>query len=82
MRQVDESLRLAEAGDAFLVPVAGHVENFHRVVSEGGDEQSMTFDVHREVIDTAFDARQGDRRDELERRFASSLRPDKRGRER
>ena len=79
---MDQSLRLAEAGNAFLVPVAGHIQHFHCVVTERSDEQSMTFDVHREVIDTAFDARHGDRGNELERRFASSLRRDKRARER
>src|SRR5437588_486656 len=66
LRQVNQALRLAEAGDALLVPVARDVQNFHRVISQGGDEQAMALKVGGKVVDASLHAGHLDRRYELQ----------------
>ena len=70
---MNQSLRLAEAGDAFLVPVAGHVQHFHGVISQGSDEQPMALEVGGKVVDSSLHAGHLDGRYELQRRFVRGV---------
>jgi hypothetical protein len=49
-----------------------HIEHFHGVVAEGGDEDPLRFQVGAKVIDSAIDAWQGNPR--LQRQSAWLLR--------
>ena len=70
---MNESLRFAEAGDAFFVPVAGQVQHFHGVISQGSDEQPMALEVGGKVVDSSVHAGHLDRRYELQRQFVRSV---------
>ena len=60
LRHVQDSLRLAEAGEAALALARARLEHFQRVVAERGDEEAMPLRVHAEMVDSALHTGHGD----------------------
>ncbi len=51
----------------------GRVNDFEGVVAEGGDKEALALGVDGEVVEAAFDARQGDGLHELQVRGVRGL---------
>src|SRR5439155_26432933 len=71
VRYDGDPLRLAKASQAFDVSAALEIENLHGIVAECPDEQSLRACVERQMINPAFDAREIDRADQVERTLTS-----------
>jgi len=67
VREKEEPLRLINAGQAVNAATFGEVNDFDRMVLQGGDEELARGKVNGQVIEPSFDAFEGDRADEGER---------------
>ena len=53
-RQKEQPLRLVAAGDGAEPLARLKIEHFDRVVAQCGDEQPLSFDIHREMVEPPF----------------------------
>src|SRR6266496_951099 len=64
--QIENPLRLAESGDASFAATRPYVDDFQRVIAEGGDEKPLLLQVNPEVVDAPLHGRQAYGRSRLE----------------
>src|SRR6266436_1860001 len=73
-RNVQDPLRLLEAGNAAHPLTALYIDHLQRAILQPRNEQALTLDIHIHMVKAAFDIRHGNRLRESKRLLRSLLR--------